>query len=133
MVFKFNQNKFNKFSDTIYKISKKNKLENQHKKYILMATIIASFSQTHSWKTSKAIENGFIAINDKDIKDEFSAAKSNKWKNISANDVKEIANKNICNNVFSRWLEAYVEPEKKKEYNEAWSILKNEIFEKTCD
>lgn len=133
MVFRFNQTKFNKFSDKIYKISKDNIKEKRFENEILMATLIASFSSTHSWKTNKELDNGFTNIHSNDIEQEYTEAKQGKWKNINITDIKEIAGKNISDNVFYRWLNSYVNYEEKEACKKAWSSLKNEIFKENCD
>ncbi len=133
MVFRFNQTKFNKFSDKIYKISKEKIKEKKFENEILMATLIASFSSTHSWKTNKELDNGFTNMYCKDIEQEYTEAKIRKWKNISITDIKEIASKNIPDNVFYRWLNSYINNNEKKAYKKAWSSLKNRIFEENCD
>ena len=132
--FKYNQTKFNKFSDSIRKISKKKTLSESEKRMMVMATIISAFSSTHSWKTSKSLlGNACVEICNNDLHQEFKEAESKKWKNICVNDIREIASKNISDNTFYRWVTSYVDAKQQDKYREAWDVLKNEIFEKNCD
>jgi hypothetical protein len=134
MPFKHNLTKFNIFSDSVHKIAKKSKITENEKRIAIMAIIIASFSSAHSWKTSKSIAtNRMININDVSIKQEYEDAKTIKWKKINSNDIKEIANQNIPDTTFSRWMLSYVDKTEHEDYKQAWSIIKKSITDTNCD
>ncbi len=134
MPFKHNLTKFNIFSDNVRKIAKKSKITENERRIMTMAIIIASFSSSHSWKTSKSIvADRMIGIKDISIKQEYENAKAIKWKNISSSDIKEIANQGIRDSMFSRWMLSYVDKEEHENYKQAWSMIKNNITDTNCD
>jgi hypothetical protein len=91
------------------------------------AIIIASFSSRHSWETHKCTVTDFSRLNASAIRDEYSSAASDKWKQVSFFDISEIASEHLPDKLFYGWLFLFVERPKHKMYKEAWIFLKSKM------
>lgn len=101
------------------------------------AVLIASFSKSHSWKTSNCLSNGGVmGLGPSDISEiaaEHAAARESKWKNVRNTDIQEVAEMNIRDPAFYGWLNyAVADKASYDTYKTAWRNLNRE-FEEECD
>lgn len=98
------------------------------------ATLVASFSPAHSWKTNRSfLEKDIERLRtSKEIKDEYTAAKTSRWKMVGSKDIQEVSQMRIPDGLFSVWLASNTEREKREVYKTAWTGLQNE-FQEECD
>ncbi len=92
-----------------------------------IAVLIAAFSSNHSWQTYRYITVHGSSGNSNAIKEEYSEAEKNRWKNVTQYDIGEVANTNLPDNVFSEWLFFNVAKERHDTYRKAWGILKEQF------
>jgi hypothetical protein len=112
---------------TIHKASlrKEDQFTDEDRRAKVAAVLIASFSSCHSWRTHKCITEGMLVAPSTEIKEEFSLALSERWRNVSSADVREVATAGITDSMFSRWMFSNVDKERHAQYREAWNSLKN--------
>jgi hypothetical protein len=102
------------------------------------ATLIAAFASGHSWQTNKLMKEPSVSMesfsNSKEaIRSEYTLARSERWKNVKASDIQEVASMNIGPSAFSMWLlTAGVEKGDHGTYKSAWATLQRE-FAQACD
>jgi hypothetical protein len=98
------------------------------------ATLIASFSPGHSWQTHRSLlERDTERLRaSQEVKNEYAAAKTLRWKMVSSKDIQEVSQMSIPDSLFSVWLAFNTEREKRDTYRSAWSNLQKE-FDDECD
>ncbi len=97
------------------------------------ATIIASLASSWSWQTSKALkESNLPLLMAPEVKNEYSLAAKERWKQIRSADIQEVASMNIGTNFFSMWLLSNVGKGDHELYKKAWDVLRQE-FAQVCD
>ncbi len=90
------------------------------------ASLIASFSSSHSWKTYEYLRDG--AAFDKDaVISEKVAAFEHGWMEITESDIEEVILTNISEYAFCMWLFYTVEKEYRKEYTDLFRQIKKEF------
>lgn len=100
---------------------------------IAQAVLVASFSSAHSWKTYNAVvSKDMEKIRSFDVRNEFVEAENRNWKHVRNMDIKEVAEIEINDSLFSIWLTFNAEKSKWRIYRDAWNKLKCE-FDKECD
>ena len=98
------------------------------------ATLVASFSPGHSWQTNRSIiEKDLERLRaSQEIKNEYAAAKSSRWKMVGSKDIQEVSQMRIPDSLFSIWLAFNTEKERRETYRTAWTGLQKE-FDDECD
>jgi len=98
------------------------------------ATLVASFSPRHAWQTNKAMldRDSERLRASAEIKNEYIAAKSSRWKAVDPKDLQEVSQMCIPDSLFSVWLAFNTEKEKRDTYRTAWTNL-NKEFQEECD
>lgn len=98
------------------------------------ATLIASFSPGHSWQTNRSlIERDTERLRaSQEVKNEYAAAKTSRWKMVNSKDIQEVSQMNVPDSLFSVWLAFNTEREKRETYRSAWTNLQKE-FDDECD
>jgi hypothetical protein len=98
------------------------------------ATLIASFSPGHSWQTNRSIiERDTERLRaSQEVKNEYAAAKTIRWKQVNSKDIQEVSQMSIPDSLFSVWLAFNTEREKRDMYRVAWTNLQSE-FREECD
>ena len=98
------------------------------------ATLIASFSPGHSWQTNKSLlEKDMERLRaSQEVKNEYAAAKTLRWKMVGSKDIQEVSQMNIPDGLFSVWLAFNTERERRDVYKNAWADLQKE-FQEECD
>jgi hypothetical protein len=98
------------------------------------ATLIASFSPGHSWQTNRSLlEKDLERLrSSQEIKNEYVAARTLRWKIVGSKDIQEVSQMSIPDGLFSVWLAFNTEKEKRDVYKSAWSNLQKE-FREECD
>ena len=111
---------------TIHKASskKEDQFTDDERQAKVAAVLIASFSSCHSWRTHKCITEGMLMAPSAEIKEEFDMAHSERWRNVGAADIREVATAGITDSMFSRWMFCNVEKERHAQYRDAWNGLK---------
>jgi hypothetical protein len=130
MPIKHNLSKYDKVRDYIHKVSQRDESSYTKDDLLLrnIAILIATFSSGNSWKTHKEISTVTPNFDSSDLKEEFSSAKTQRWRNITAFDISEVAQKGIQGCKFERWLYYNVEVDSRDTYKKAWSSF-NEMLE----
>lgn len=94
-----------------------------------MATIVASFASSKSWKTHRELaESRSPNFAMADIKEEYAEAYSQKWRTVSPFDISEVMQNSISEFKFEHWLYYNVPSDRHDSYKEAWSNL-NELID----
>ena len=98
------------------------------------ATLVASFSPRHAWQTNKAMldRDSERLQSSAEIKNEYLAAKSSRWKTVDPKDLQEVSQMTIPNSLFSVWLAFNTEKDRRDTYRTAWTNL-NKEFQEECD
>ncbi len=133
---KYNLTKYDVLANKIHKLSLKYSKSSQMDdetgdeeesdlKYI--AIIVASLTSSHSWQTHKCIESQTDGFNSENVKGEYSEAAKERWKHVTSSDINELANLNISDSIFYRWLFFNIDKSDQESYKRAWKQLKDEI------
>jgi hypothetical protein len=98
------------------------------------ATLVASFSPGHSWQTNRSLVERDIERlrSSQEVKNEYAAAKTLRWKMVGSKDIQEVSQMRIPDSLFSVWLAFNTEKERRDVYRTAWADLNRE-FEEECD
>jgi hypothetical protein len=98
------------------------------------ATLIASFSPGHSWQTHRSlVDKDMERLRaSQEVKNEYTAAKTSRWKMVGAKDIQEVSQMNIPDSIFSVWLAFNTEKDRRETYRTAWNNLNREFAEE-CD
>lgn len=98
------------------------------------ATLIAAFSPGHSWQTNRSLlEKDIERLRaSQEVKNEYSAAKTSRWKMVNSKDIQEVSQMSIPDSLFSVWLAFNTEKDKREGYRTAWITL-NKEFAEECD
>ncbi len=136
MPIKYNLTKYDILAEQYHELSQKkyNPLTQDEETSKAEATLIASFSSSHSWQTHKIMEGRNISMfNTPDVHNEYMLAKSEKWKHVRNMDVQEIACMNIRDNMFFIWLSTVTQKRDERDRcKAAWIKLKLQ-FDEECD
>lgn len=90
------------------------------------ASLIASFSSSHSWKTYEYL-NGGAKLDKEAMLNEKLNAFSQGWTEITEDDVEEVMSLNISEYAFCMWLFYTMDKEQRKEYTDLFRVLKKEF------
>lgn len=122
---KHNLNKYDRLRDSIRKVAQKD--ESLYSKDDLliknMATLIAVFSPSYSWKTHRELSSEAPRFDLPEIKSEFLEAQKTKWKSINSYDILDVSKKNMHPSRFDRWLYYNVDSNMRMQYRKAWDYL----------
>lgn len=134
MPIKYNLTRYDILAAEIHKISLKNdsELTQQEQSLKAKATLIAAFASAHSWQTFRSITNGAGDLHKTEVRNEYEAAKTGKWKQVRNLDIQEVASIEVRDNTFFSWLIFNVDKDGHIVYKNAWRELKEEL-EEECD
>ncbi|MDE1856826.1 MAG: hypothetical protein KGH98_01940 [Candidatus Micrarchaeota archaeon] len=144
MPIRYNLTKYDTLATRIHKLAVKNNgraslppnngsgNDGDDRHVVNIAILIASFSSSHSWQTSKIITDPISDMKNPDVRQEYVTAASGGWKSISAHDINEVYNRNIPEPAFKRWLFSHVDKQLHDGYTSAWSSFKS-MLEGDCD
>lgn len=137
MPIKYNLTKYDLLAEKIHDLTqKKNPTYSKDEDELrAKATLIASFSSSHSWQTYKLIAEGNpnAILSSSEVRNEHTLAKNEKWKHVRNMDIQQVACTNI-NGMFFIWLSSInVDKATRDSYKYAWTKLKEDLFEEECD
>jgi hypothetical protein len=122
-------NKYELLVNEVRKVSKKRSLEDEQDKRIKdIASLVASLSSSHSWRTYKYLHDGGELDKDAIIM-EANSAFSEGWKSITESDVEEVVNSNIDDYLISTWFFYAIEKEKRDYYKSLLEEIKKELVD----
>jgi hypothetical protein len=135
---KYNLTRFDVLADKIHKLSLHDNKERifgmQEKGSVAdaetirkIAIIVSSMTSSHSWQTYKSISKQSDELNSANVKEEYNEAVKERWKQVTPSDINELANLNISDSVFHRWLFFNVPWTEHNAYKRAWLSLKKEM------
>lgn len=136
MPIKYNLTKYDVLANKIHKVSLKygkglqtngESISEDDDGIRYMAIIVASLTSSHSWQTHKCIESNVDGFNSESVKGEYLEAAKERWKHVTPSDINELANLNISDSIFYRWLFFNIERGEQENYKRAWRQLKDEI------
>ncbi|MCL4390612.1 hypothetical protein M1578_00210 [Candidatus Marsarchaeota archaeon] len=135
MPIKHNLTKYDILQEKLHKLSQKHESEYTDEDWQLknVGVLIAAFSSGLSWKTHKALSDNQYEFNSEGIREEFSAAKTAKWKNITATDVYEVSQKSIPKSKFASWMYYTVNMQEHDTYKAAWERFNTYILSEEND
>ncbi len=107
-------NKYELLVAEIRKISKKHEVDGEEEKIKDMASLVASLSSSHSWKTYKYLHDGG-ELDKNAIAMEASSAFGEGWKNVTEKDIEEVVKSNVDEYLLSTWF-FYAVPNEKRDY-----------------
>ncbi|MGB9732728.1 MAG: hypothetical protein ACP5P2_02225 [Candidatus Micrarchaeia archaeon] len=120
-------NKYELLVNEVRRVSKKRKPETAEEVKVKdEASLVASLSSSHSWKTYKYLHDGGELDKDAIIM-EANAAFSEGWKNITEKDIEEVINSNIDEYLISTWFFYAVDKEKRDYYKNLLEEMKAEL------
>ena len=122
-------NKYELLVNEVRKVSKKRSLEDEQDKRIKdIASLVASLSSSHSWRTYKYLHDGGDLDKDAIIM-EANSAFSAGWKSITESDIEEVVNSNIDDYLISTWFFYAIEKEKRDYYKSLLEEIKKELVD----
>ncbi len=122
-------NKYELLVNEVRKVSKKRSLEDDQDKRIKdIASLVASLSSSHSWRTYKYLHDGGDLDKDAIIM-EANSAFSEGWKSITESDIEEVVNSNIDDYLISTWFFYAIEKEKRDYYKSLLEEIKKELVD----
>ncbi len=135
---KYNLTRFDVIADKIHKLSlydNKERIFGVQGKGIVpngdmvrkIAIIVSSMTSSHSWQTYKSISKQSDELNSQNVKEEYNEAAKERWKHVTSSDIHELADLNISDAVFHRWLFFNVPREEHEDYKHAWMSLKKDM------
>ena len=119
------------FVGEIRKLAAKQNFNAKEYGTVKKAVLIAALSSSHSWKTSKYLNN-YCDLDKKSLSEEFIAAQNENWKFINENDIEEVVNcadKNGSFNPYalSMWFYNVMDDKTRFEYSEVFNKMKKEF------
>jgi hypothetical protein len=138
MPLKYNLTKYDTMNSEVHKLSGRfgaetsKNMDELDNTLLFKAILIASFSSGHSWQTHKCLVSETQKLKSPEVKEEYREAVTNKWKNITPFDIKEIADMKISDTTFAEWLFFNVDKAQYQSCKRAWTELKKE-FGNDCD
>ena len=135
MPIKHNLTKYDILQEKLHKLSQKRESEYTDEDLQLknIGVLIAAFSSGLSWKTHKALSDNQYEFNSDDIRNEFSTAKTAKWKNVTATDIYEVSQKSIPKSKFASWMYYTVNTQEHNTYKTAWERFNSYILSEEND
>ena len=115
------------FVTSVRKIASKKVLTPEETETKKLASVVASLSSNHSWKTYKYLHD-YSDLDKEALASELSSAFAHKWKNISEIDVEEVVKANYNPQALSSLIFYVVDKGKRTEYRELFSRLKDNFI-----
>jgi hypothetical protein len=120
-------NKYGLFVSQVHKVLKKKELGREDAEVINKARLVATLSSNHSWRVYRFLHCGEWFSGDS-IKDEIRAAFNEGWKEISENDVKEVATYLVNDHAVSKVL-LCLDCDQRREYKDLLTQLQKEFVD----
>jgi hypothetical protein len=119
-------NKYSLFVSDLHKAIKNRDAAKSDSIMRKKASIIASFSSSHSWKTYEYVSGGAQLDKDAVINEKLNAF-AHGWMEINEDDIEEFMSLNITEYSFCMWLFYTMDKEQRKEYSELFRQIKKEF------
>jgi hypothetical protein len=120
-------NKYGLFVSQVHKVLKKKEHSREDAEVINKARLVATLCSNHSWRVYRFLHCGEW-LNSDSMRDEINAAYNEGWKEISENDVKEVATYLENDHAISKAL-LCIDCSKRKEYKELLTQFQKEFVD----
>jgi hypothetical protein len=119
-------NKYGLFVSQVHKVLKKRELDREDAVVINKARLVATLSSNHSWRAYRFLHCG-DSFERELIREEIRAAFNEGWKEITENDVKEIATAHVEEHALCQLFTCFEGPDSRRNCKELLIRFQKEL------